>query len=110
MADGKKEPTAAEIGAAGEAHAAEWLKSKGYTATVNTRLPGSTDIEADGPASLLVQAKSAVYPNAPADLTPDEERNIKSRASNTKREAWLAKVTMNNDLRLRGEIAWKKLV
>lgn len=55
----------AQIGQYGEQHIAYWLRDNGYTTNQNTRLPGSTDIEADGKESILVQVKTAVTPNQP---------------------------------------------
>jgi Holliday junction resolvase len=100
----------AEIGNVGERHVEEYLRNRGYTCNRNTQLPGSTDIEAShSSAKLLIQAKTAVHPEMPADLRPDELRNIKSRAAALGREAWLAQVTINPAGQLVKDIQWRKL-
>jgi len=103
-------PTQVEIGQKGERIVAAWLKEKGYTTNVDTKAPGSTDIEAKASSgNLLVQVKAAVSPNQPADLSSDEVRNIKSRASNLGWTAWEARVQLDSHLVLLGEIQWRKL-
>jgi Holliday junction resolvase-like predicted endonuclease len=107
---GGSAPTTSQIGKTGEQIVTEWLKSKGYQCVQNTKLPGSTDIEANsGTSNLLVQVKTAIYPSTPSEPSSDEIRNIKSRASNTGREAWTAKVTINSQGQLVGNIEWSKL-
>lgn len=102
--------TAVEIGQAGERVVVEWLRGRTYIIDRwDTQAPGSTDIEAHGPAHLLVQVKTAIYPNDPVNLSPDEERNIKSRAARIGVEAWEARVQLDSDLVLKGEIMWRKL-
>jgi hypothetical protein len=95
-----------QIGDIGERHVAAWLRQNGYTVMQNTKLPGSTDIEADGPASLLVQVKTAAFPSEPAYPSDDEIRNIKSRASNLKRTAYVAQVQIDEQGALTKEILW----
>ncbi len=97
---------AAQIGQYGEQHVAAWLRQRGYTVNRNTRLPGSTDIEADGKETILVQVKTAVSPSEPSYPSSDEIRNIKSRASNTNRTAYVAQVTIDSAGILAGEIKW----
>ena len=102
--------TQVNIGQTGERIVGIYLQQKGYRTNVDTKLPGSTDIEAIGnTTSLLVQVKSAILPNTPVSLSSDEERNIKSRAANLRYEAWEAKVQLDNKLSLVGEIIWRKL-
>ena len=100
----------AQIGATGEQIVNEWLISKGYKTNLNTRQPGSTDIKAVGSeASVLVQVKTAMSPSVPSDLSPDEIRNIKSRAAQLGYQAWQATVTLDPSLSLLREIEWKRL-
>lgn len=102
--------TPAAIGAAGETIVGRELEVKGYAAKVNTALPGSTDIEATAPKSkLLVQVKAAEAPDIPADMTPDEVRNIKARAAKIGATAYQAKVAVNTNLKQVDPIDWKKL-
>lgn len=105
-----KEMTSAEIGNIGERYVTAWLRAKGYTCYRNTQLPGATDIEATGyDKSLLVQVKTAVSPNSPAYLTAEELNGIVSRANRSRKEAWLARVTINDEGNLLGDIKWTKL-
>jgi Holliday junction resolvase-like predicted endonuclease len=101
--------TSAEIGNTGERYATDWLRSKGYQCYRNTQLPGSTDIEASGPANLLVQVKTAVYPSSASGLSADENRNIIARANRNGWQAWLAKVQINYQGSMIGDIGWTKL-
>jgi hypothetical protein len=101
--------TPAEIGSIGEGHVTAWLQSRGYSCYRNTQLPGSTDIEANGQVGLLVQVKTAVYPLPPAELSNEEQRNIVARANRSGRQAWLARVNINNVGSLVGQINWKRL-
>jgi len=102
--------TAAQIGTIGEVHATEWLKAKGFSCTRNTKLPGATDIEANGnPTSLLVQVKTAVWPSLAASLTEEERKAIVARANRNGRQAWLARLQINNKGGLVGDIVWHKL-
>jgi len=102
--------TQVEIGSAGERIAAAALQQKGYKTNVDTKAPGSTDIEARGTGnSILVQVKAAVSPNAPTSISSDEERNIKSRASKLGWGAYEAKVQLDGRLQLVGDIQWRKL-
>ena len=99
----------AEIGNFGERHATAWLQSQGYKCYRNTKQPGSTDIEAKGPANLLVQVKTGLSPSSAPSLSSDEQRNISSRATKLGYQAWLAQVQINASGSLIREIKWKKL-
>lgn len=105
-------PTAFDIGQAGERIVVQWLeKEKSYAIkTWDTQSPGSTDIEAEHrDAHILVQVKSAMYPNEPPFLSSDEQRNIKSRATKIGAVAWEARAQLNASLQLIGEIQWRTL-
>ena len=98
----------AQIGEIGERHVAAWLGKQGYTVTQNTRLPGSTDIQANGQEPILVQVKTAVSPEEPAYPSGDEIRNIKSRATNLNRTAYVAQVQISAQGTLTKEIRWSR--
>ena len=103
-------PNQVEIGQVGERIVAHELATKGYRTNIDTKAPGSTDIEARGTnAGLLVQVKTATSPNSPPAISGDEERNIKSRAIRLGFEAWEAKVQVDARLNLVGAIGWRKL-
>jgi len=98
------------IGNIGERLVEEYLAAKGYLCHRNTRSPGSSDIEAVArSATLLVQVKTAIYPEQPADLTSEETQNLKARAEKSGAEAWGTKVTINATGQLVGKIAWVDL-
>jgi hypothetical protein len=102
--------TAAQIGNIGEVYTTRWLEGKGYACYQNTQLPGSTDIEATGTVyKLLVQVKTAVYPNSAASLDAEEKKAIVARANRSQRQAWLAQLQINYKGDLIGDIAWTKL-
>lgn len=102
--------TTVQIGTAGEHVVNNWLTQNGYKTNLDTKLPGSTDIEATSTqTSLLVQVKSAMNPSAPSSLSSDEMRNIKSRAKRLGYQAWEAKVTLNSHLQTISQIQWRRL-
>lgn len=101
--------TPGDIGAFGERIVTAWLTAKGYQCYRNTQQPGSTDIEARGQPSLLVQVKTGLYPNQPPVLSATERGNITSRATRLGYQAWLAQVQINSQGQQVGEIRWEKL-
>ncbi len=103
-------PTPYEIGNAGEGYAVEFLKGKGFTIDKwDTHASGSADIEAHSKESkILVQVKSAIT-DEPSDLSAEEQRNIKSRATRIGAIAWEAKVILNTNLDIIGDIRWRQL-
>src|ERR1017187_1022808 len=99
--------TAGQVGDFGERHVEAWLRAKGFTNILrDTKQLGSTDIQADGSESILVQVKTAVHPDQPAQLSADEIRDIKSRATKLGRVAYVARVTIDFAGGLVGTIAW----
>ena len=83
--------TTTQTGNVGERLVALWLAEHGYSTNIDTKAPGSSDIEAGGNTkSLLIQVKSAVQPSVPDTLSTDEVRNITSRAARLGFEAWEA--------------------
>jgi Holliday junction resolvase len=97
--------TSAEIGLSGEQHVTADLVSKGYYCNRNTRLPGCTDIEATrGTFAVLVQVKTAVYPETPAILSTEEFKAITGRAKRKGWQAWLAQVQIDRFGARLGEI------
>jgi hypothetical protein len=102
--------TRTAIGQAGEHIVARDLVAKGYWTNIDTKSPGATDIEAHGSTTnLLVQVKSAVAPNFPADLSSEEEGRIRLRATLLGWEAWSARVQLDSWLNRVGDIIWRKL-
>ncbi len=102
--------TQVDIGQTGERIVARALADKGWRTNIDTKAPGSTDIEARGTnGGLLVQVKTATSPNKPAGISSDEERNIKSRAAKLRWDAYEARVQLDANGRLIGAIGWRKL-
>jgi hypothetical protein len=100
---------AVDIGTCGEQIVVNDLKRKGYNVKWDTKGPGSTDIEAHGePNSYLIQVKTAVIPNEPADLSSDERRNITSRAARLRYIPRLAKVRLYPNGMLFGAIGYQE--
>jgi hypothetical protein len=102
--------TTTEIGSAGERIVANALMDMRYQTNVDTRLPGSTDIEAiQNGRKLLVQVKAAVWPSTPSSLSSEEKNNTESRATRLGCEPWEAKVQLDTSLRVVGNIEWRNL-
>jgi hypothetical protein len=94
----------------GERLVAQWLIDKRYSVKVDTNVPGSADIQATcNKVNLLVHVKTAVFPNVPACSSVEEKGNIKSRATRLSYEAWEAKVQLDANFELVGNIIWRKL-
>src|SRR5260370_8714290 len=101
----------ADIGAAGERLVADWLRARNFLASVNTKGPGSTDIEAVGSRkAFLFQVKTAVWPSVPDTLSSSEESNIKPRARRLGYEPWEPRVQLTAQLQPMEEIQCRKLV
>ena len=102
--------TETEIGQAGERILTQILRHTCHNVKQGIRLPFARGIEADRDGvGYLVQVKTALAPNSPDDLSPNEAYNIKSRARLTNRTALLAKVTINAEGLRVGDIEWSKL-
>ena len=103
--------TAQEVGRAGEAHVVEQLQGRRFKIQAwDTTLPSAADIEAlGGKRHVLVQVKTSVSPNDPQFLSAEEATAMKGRALLLGAEAWQARVTMNDDLTLKGKIAWRRV-
>ena len=98
------------IGRAGEGHVVDWLKAEKYSVKWHTQSSGSADIEAQSSSKrLLVQVKTAVYPNTPDRLSAEEEKAITSRASRLGARAWEARVQVGSNLELIGNVQWRKI-
>ncbi len=99
-----------EIGQAAERIVGRALIENGYrTNIIDTKTSASTYIQAtsDNGKSALVHVKVALLPNFVPALSVEEERNIKSRASQLGYEAWEARVQLDSKFSLVGKIRWR---
>jgi hypothetical protein len=103
-------PTPYEIGRAGEGYAVDDLKRKGFTIDKwDTHASGLGTIEAhEVGEKMLVLVKSALS-DEPSDISAKEQRDIQSHAAKTGAVAWEAKVIVNTNLDLIGDIRWRQL-
>jgi Holliday junction resolvase-like predicted endonuclease len=110
----KKKPlpkSQTEIGALGEKLVALDLKKKGYSVKVDTKGTGKTDIEAskNGKIAALIQVKTGVEPNTPADLPGEEVAAIKRRAGQLSCAALEANVQLDENYAQKGAVKYRKL-
>ena len=92
-------PTTSAVGNVEERLVSYWLADSGYSTNIDTKAPDSTIIEGRGNSkSLLVQVKSAVQPNIPSSLTPEEVGRIISRAASFGFEPWEARVQLDEQM------------
>jgi len=103
-------PTPHEIGNAGEGYTVEFLKGKGCIIDKwDTHTIGVANIEAHTEKNkILVKVISAIA-DEPSDISPKEQRDVTSRAKRMKAVAWEAKVILNTNLDIIGDIRWRKL-
>jgi len=103
-------PTPHEIGKAGEGYVVEWFKEKGYTIDKwDTHTLGSANIEAHNrEGKILVQVIPAIS-DEPSDLSAKDQRNVKALATRIGAVAWEAKVIINTNLDLIGDIRLRQL-
>ncbi|MBZ5590138.1 MAG: hypothetical protein LAO05_16410 [Acidobacteriia bacterium] len=100
-----------EVGRAGEAHVVEQLQGRRFKIQAwDSTSPSAANIEAlGGKRHVLVQVKTSMSPNDPQFLSGEEATAMKVRALLLGAEAWQARVTMNDDLTLKGKIAWRRV-
>ncbi len=101
--------TSTDLGAVGEQHVTAILSALGYSCRLQTERHRSASIMATGPANLLVQVKTSLYPSLPADLTCDELRDIAARAARIGCQAWFAKLRINSIGAPVGEVIWGRV-
>jgi hypothetical protein len=103
-------PTPHEIEKAGEGYTVEFFKGKGFTIDKwDTHTLGSANIEAHNKeGKILVQVTSAIT-DEPSNLSAKDQRNVKLRATRIGAVAWEAKVILNSNLDLIGDIRLRQL-
>lgn len=100
----------ADVGSIGVRIVAQWLSRQGYRTRMNFVLSSTTDIEAVDPnTKMLIQVHTAVLPAEPVSLTPQEIALFQSRAWDKCYEPWEAKIQLDANNALIGQIMWKKL-
>jgi hypothetical protein len=103
--------TSPEIVKAGAKEVVKQLNSKGWNTKWEMEGPDSTGIEAtygEG-GDILVQVKASVSPAYPSHLSVEEIQNIKSRAANLGKDAYLARVNFANSNLTDCSIKFEKL-
>lgn len=105
---------AADIGHAGEKIVEDLLSQNSWTNIIrDTWQKGSTDIKADPidktKKGILIQVKTALFPNAPAEISADEKKNIIMRAKRENRDAYAAYLKIDSNKKLVGNVDFKIL-
>ena len=103
-------PTPHEIKKAGEGYTVEFFKGKGFTIDKwDSHALGTANIEAHNKESKIrVQVISAIT-DEPSDISAKDERDIKERAKKVGAIAWEAKVILNTNLDIIGDIRLREL-
>ena len=100
-----------DVGLIGKRYVVAWLESIRFEIVDrDDDDPEALDIEAKhSEAHVIVRVKTAVEPERPEDLSAGEVRDLLSKASERKAVAWEAKVQLDSNRVLKGEISWKIL-
>ncbi|NIT79413.1 MAG: hypothetical protein GWO44_21605 [Thermoplasmata archaeon] len=95
----------------GKRYVVDWLESMEFEIVDwDDEDPEALDIEAEhSEAHMIVRVKTVVEPDEPEDLSAVEVRDLMSKASERKAVAWEAKVRLDEDRLLKGDISWKIL-
>ena len=103
--------TDADLSRFGQKHIGSWLQVSGYVVQQVTELLGLTEIEADhGNSKMLVHVRTSLVPVAPKDLSPEECRNLKSRALERGRKPYAVKLRVDYKGNIAGTMKWQQLV
>ena len=103
-------PTSHETAKAGEGYTVEFFKGKGFTIDKwDTHTLGTANIEAHNKESKIrVQVISAIT-DEPSDLSAKDQRKVTARAKRIGAVAWEAKVILNPNLDIIGDIRLREL-
>jgi hypothetical protein len=103
-------PTPHEIKKAGEGYTVEYFKGKGFTIDKwDSHSTGTANIEAHNKeGKIRVQVISAVT-DEPSDISAKDQRNMIERAKKVGAVAWEAKVIVNENLDIIGDIRLREL-
>ncbi|MBL9115157.1 MAG: hypothetical protein JNJ83_09115 [Verrucomicrobiaceae bacterium] len=102
--------TPKEIIELGEEHVSRYLKGTGYYCTLSKPHHGAADIDARGEDdNLVVHVMTALHPAEVPNLTPSDRARVVSRAMSLEYDAWLAKVVINTEGEMLGDIVWEQL-
>jgi len=103
-------PSPHEIEKAGEGYTVEFFKGKVFTIDKwDSHSLGTANIEAHNKeGKIRVQVLSAIA-DEPSDISAKDERNMKERAKKVDAVAWEAKVIMNTNLDIIGDIRLREL-
>lgn len=102
--------TPTDIAEYGERHVEKWLKDNNFHCYHSVQHHGATSIEArSDETTLLVHVKTGLGHRAAPELSEKELHGICSRAMMLGYDAWLAKLQIDVQGELVGEIQWTKL-
>jgi len=92
-------------------YAVDWLQRSGYVLTHGPVPPsGPPEIEADHPSvRILVRVSISMAPDLPPELKKDEVDGLKTRAAGMGRRPYAARVLMDSDGHLLGDVHWQRL-
>jgi hypothetical protein len=102
--------TPTDIAEHGQHHVEAYLSSTGYHCNTQKSHHGGIDIEARGEEeNLLVHVMTAIFPHEVPALSELDKGRIISKAMMLGYDSWLAKVLIDQDGELAGEIQWEQL-
>lgn len=116
--------TPTDIAEFGERHVEKWLSDNNFqchrTPSTSSHVHGhpssqnqshAVDLEArNADTTMIVHICTAMAPIIPHELTPSEQHGLSSRAMTLGYDAWSARVQIDGEGALLGDIQWIKLV
>ena len=102
--------TPTDIIETGARHVESYLKGTGYHCHHGPQHHGSIDIEARGEDdNLYVHVMTTLAPTAVPEIGTSDIARVLSRAMTLGYDSWLAKVQLNSQGELVGEVQWSQL-
>lgn len=102
---------AKEIGKKAALEVVDHLEDQGWKIQDwDPKEPHAKDIIAtSNKGKMMVHVQSSMEPNNPPHMTQPEIENMKERAKNRKAEAYEARVKLDGDLKVVGDIGWNRV-
>lgn len=102
--------TPTDIAEYGEKHVEKWLEENNFSCYHSHQHHGAKDLEARNPEmNLLVHVNTGLDPKHAPELSENEAHGLCARAMTLGFDAWLARVMIDRQGDLIGEIEWTKL-